>query len=180
MGVVVFEIDRNFWEVNPLFKIPKVFKEIYDFDSSKKREESSRFMWALALMYDYDSIFSSMRADERQLLINRDYLNEKDYSFDKELVDQYNKMQDDSIRKLIKLFDKEIDEAHDVLYNTQVGEVRDLEQRLDLMKKRTDLMGQLSKLVIQKQELEKLLQKDAAVKKNRGGKKDSLLEDDKI
>ena len=45
-----FNIDSSFWELNPQTII--IFNEFYEKDNSKNKIDSSKVMWAVALLVD--------------------------------------------------------------------------------------------------------------------------------
>lgn len=168
MSLTTFDIDKNFWEVNPVFKIPKVFKELYNSDKSDGKMESSRIMWALALVYDYDSKFSAMREEERLFMITRDYMGNENYAFKKELVDGYNKLQMDAERRMIQIWDQKIDEIADVIKNYYTTS--------DNIEELTKVLLNSQKLLKEKEQIEKRIEKKISTEKNRANIKESFLE----
>ena len=50
-----FDVDINFWQEWPSFKIHKVFGEIYRKNRKENLKNSSSFMWLLSLCYDRKS-----------------------------------------------------------------------------------------------------------------------------
>jgi hypothetical protein len=172
MGLVVFNQDRNFWEMNPVMKVPKVFKDLYDKDKTKNKEESSRLMWALAFVYDYDSKFYPMRKEERMQLVCRDFLNNADFRFDKQLVEAYELIQKSPERTLLDTLYEKMYEINDFLKTTRISE--ETAKLINMfMDSSLDYIDKLDKI---KNRVEKQL----PTKQNRGDKKDSLLEDEKI
>lgn len=67
----IWDIDQNFWQLNPQLKL--AFKEVYSKDKSTKKKDSSQLMWAVALYTDAKSKFKDLSELERELLIQRDY-----------------------------------------------------------------------------------------------------------
>lgn len=60
-----FDIDSDFWAVNPQLKIP--FKDVVE------NPDSSKYMWALCLQIHPDSKFFNLTDDTRKELISQDY-----------------------------------------------------------------------------------------------------------
>jgi len=91
---VHFETDGNFWIVYPEILNIEDFKEIYDKDKSKKKEESSKIMWALHLIMQPESMWFNI--PNKEILVVRDFLkkdekkikisNYKEYDLYKEIV----------------------------------------------------------------------------------------------
>ena len=61
-----FDLEVNFWKVNPQLKIPEVFSKLYRNDKSKGKHDSSQIMWAIALCYDPESKFSKQTEKDRK------------------------------------------------------------------------------------------------------------------
>jgi hypothetical protein len=59
-----FNLENNFWECNPQFKIVYPFKELYNNDKSKLKKHSSNIMWAIALCYHPDSDLYNIKDKE--------------------------------------------------------------------------------------------------------------------
>jgi hypothetical protein len=88
-----FNTDLNFWEANPIFKTIKEFKEIFDKDKSRKKEDSSQLMWAIALFVDPNPAnnWRNLTEKEKKELINSDFhpdINWEDHNI-RELIEIY-------------------------------------------------------------------------------------------
>jgi hypothetical protein len=70
-----FEVSSNFWDTNPQLVIP--FKDYRKKDKTKSHHESSKIMWAIALVYHPESKFKNLSLSERKTLVEEDYLNRK-------------------------------------------------------------------------------------------------------
>lgn len=71
-------IEDNFWLFNPEMKIPEVFASLYKSDKSKNKEDSSRLMWGIYLIYHRKSKFYNLPLEDKERLVAKDYLkNEK-------------------------------------------------------------------------------------------------------
>lgn len=77
---------NNFWKMNPTFKVPKVFKDLYNNDKSKNKKKSSDLMWALCFFFDKTSEnpYKNLQKQDRIEVINEDVLNNPDFSWDTE------------------------------------------------------------------------------------------------
>jgi hypothetical protein len=76
-----FDLNVNFWVVNPSLKIPEPFAKLYNEDKSKDKKDSSQIMWAIALLCDTDSKFANIPEDDRKNLIRKDFLKNDKFSF---------------------------------------------------------------------------------------------------
>ena len=72
-GVEIWDVEQNFWKINPHFKVPKIFNKLYTEDKSKDKKDSSQIMWALALYTDFGSYFKDLSIEERLKLLSDDY-----------------------------------------------------------------------------------------------------------
>ena len=90
---VSLNTDLNFWDVNPLFKTISVFKEFYTKDKSAKKKDSSKVMWAIALLIDPNdgNPWKNYSEDSKKLLIKTEFLEDEDFDFEdyKELLEEY-------------------------------------------------------------------------------------------
>lgn len=50
-----FNLNNNFWDYNPQFKIVSPFKELFNSDKSRGKKTSSNIMWAISLCYHPES-----------------------------------------------------------------------------------------------------------------------------
>jgi hypothetical protein len=78
--VTNFNIDENFWEANPQFKIALSFKDLYKSDRSKNKHESSKLMWFLSLTHDIASTYYNLPQHEKYEVIGEDFLGDIDYA----------------------------------------------------------------------------------------------------
>jgi len=89
-----FDVNANFWKVNPQAKI--AFDNIYKNDKSKDKVESSTIMWAIALYVDNSksNMYRNLSIEDRKDLITEEYLkNSKfDWKLYKEEIDLYKKL----------------------------------------------------------------------------------------
>ena len=88
-----FQLDANFWQTYPQMILPKAFNDLYKKDKSKGKEESSKIMWAVAMLVDTSegNKFAHLSEDDRKELIKSDYLVNDKFSFDayKDVIDSY-------------------------------------------------------------------------------------------
>jgi hypothetical protein len=86
-----WDIQANFWDVNPQLKVPAVFNKLYVEDKSKGKAHSSKLMWAVAFFSDFESKYRPLSEPERIKLICEDILGKiaEDASFKWETLDPY-------------------------------------------------------------------------------------------
>lgn len=134
MLVKSFNTDNNFWEENKNLRIPEVFAFFYKEDKSKKKEDSSKIMWAIALVYDFDSEFFKLPLIDRILLVQNDFLKQpgellkKEY---KELIESYIKLSDTPARRQLRIWNEKMDEKSSFISKTKYKE--DTWEMLDKM-----------------------------------------------
>ena len=60
VNTVDINVDSNFWEHYPNFKMANPFKKLYTSDKSKNKTISSKKMWCIALIYDRSSMYYNL------------------------------------------------------------------------------------------------------------------------
>lgn len=91
----VWNTSENYWVLHPAIKTIKLFKDLYDNDKSKEKIESSKLMWAIALMVDPNDAnpWRTVNHLDKQKLIKTDYLEDKKFNWNdpliKELTSEY-------------------------------------------------------------------------------------------
>ncbi len=99
---------KNFWEVNSVeFRIPAEFALIHKIDKGDK--ESSKLMWSIALIADYQSKYFHMSQAARVNMVFKDFMKSpKTYVDKKELIDPaikfYATMQEDCLERELAEF----------------------------------------------------------------------------
>lgn len=85
-----FNVDENFWEVNPAFLTIKEFVKMHKSDKSKDKFHSSQKMWAIAYLIDPhpDNAWKNVSEEDKIKLIKEDFYNIKweDYQ---DAIDSY-------------------------------------------------------------------------------------------
>lgn len=86
--LTTYQPNKNFWEVNSIeFKIPAEFMLIYKIDKGDK--VSSKIMWSVALIADYQSKYFNMSQSTRIKLVFKDFAkNPKLYDKYQDLINQ--------------------------------------------------------------------------------------------
>lgn len=72
-----FDLNADFWSVNPQFKV--YFSDVY------KKKDSSKMMWAIALLYDPKSIYRNLSFDDRRVVVSTLY----DGQYEESAVEKY-------------------------------------------------------------------------------------------
>jgi hypothetical protein len=120
-----FDIDSNFWEVNPQFKIPKKFSEFYKQDTSKHKAHSSKIMWAIALLIDNSSEnkFRNLQYSDREKLIAEDYLNDEKFNWDRDdiktLISEYFKLNTSKNERSLFIYEQKLEERDKFIHDTK-------------------------------------------------------------
>lgn len=120
----------NFWESHPQLTIPKAFKEFWENDSSKGKEKSSKVMWAIGLVYDYESEYADQLEVDRVKIIEDDYLESpafftKYYKRMQPLIETYMKIQETAPRRAfaewLEGMDRRTKFLHETPYTVENG-----------------------------------------------------------
>lgn len=166
----------NFWDVNDNNQLLAIqpFRDIYESDKTKSKKDSSRLMWAIALIWDYESRLYKASEADRIDAIEKDFLMDPGF-FEREqekinpVIEQYNALQQDSVYRMLRTQEKKLDERNqfmeDQAYTLATAKT------LDNMAK--DTKNILSTMDLLKKEIEKK-QGDSKIK---GDHKPSMLEE---
>lgn len=82
---VIWDLNNNFWDVNPLFELH--FRDTKEEDLSKNKRWSSYRMWCLALRSAPDSPIAQKLLEEQLIFIYDNYLVEHDRAIDELIVE---------------------------------------------------------------------------------------------
>lgn len=76
-----YRYEQNFWDTdnNSDLLALKAFKSLYQIDNHPSKEESSKIMWAIYLIYDYASQLATLPLAQRVQIIEDDFLNKPKY-----------------------------------------------------------------------------------------------------
>lgn len=169
-----FEVDSNFWKINPQLKIPEVFAKLYDSDKSKNKDESSKLMWAIALILDTESKFNNLSLDERKNLVAKDFLKNVKFNW-KSLNDQmklYTDLMTSPAQRQLQEWNRLMDEksiyVRTLKYNATTAD--EIEKRLLSNGKLYEELNRLSKM----------LEKEGSTGVVKGGSEESLSEKGEI
>lgn len=165
-----FEITANFWSINPQLVIPNDFNKLYESDKSKKKDDSSKLMWAIALIVDTESKFYNLSLKERKDIVARDYL--KNTKFDWKTLDKqvttYEKLILTPAQRQLSEWNRLMDEKNEYMKKLKyTGDTADeIEKRLLSNAKLFDELTRLSEM----------LQKEGEQGLVKGGVSESLSE----
>lgn len=114
-----FDTEANFWIMNPQLKI--VFDDFYTKDKSKDKTESSKMMWAVALITDSDSKFDNLPQDDKKDLVAKDYLKNPKFKWAivKDLVSTYENLILTPAKRALKIWNEKVLERAEFLKKTK-------------------------------------------------------------
>jgi hypothetical protein len=140
----------NFWEVHPQLTVPEAFKAFWEGDTSDKKERSSKIMWAIGLVFDYESEYADQTEEDRIALIEEDYLESPKFFIKHQakldpLIQTYMKLQENAPRRAFMEWmygmDKRTRFLHETPYTVENG------SKIDKMRAETGkLMETMEKL----------------------------------
>ena len=80
---------ENYWSLHPMMTTLAAFKEYHAQDKTKGKVESSRVMWAIAMLLDphADNALRSIERADRIRIISEDFLEAPDFDWDHTYVD---------------------------------------------------------------------------------------------
>lgn len=110
-----FDIEQNFWDLYPDFKIAMSFKTLYKQDKSRGKEKSSKLMWFVVYTTDLNSKFYKLSQDERYEIISTDYMNDSNFYNNNildinPLIEDYIKLSFSAAQKQLRAWDLKSDE----------------------------------------------------------------------
>ena len=139
--LVDFDDTKLFWET----KEGMIFKQFLECEAMIEKfglQKSSKIMWAIFLIYDWDSIFAHMTEDARIKEVEINILREKHGYWDKisddtkPFIDKLNQVQDSTERRFIKTWEETIEKRTNFLKTVTYNIVSAKE--IDRMIKETD------------------------------------------
>ena len=169
-----FEIEANFWKMNPQTRVVEEFATLYDEDKSKDKASSSQIMWALALLVDPKSKYKELSLKERKSIIATGYLKQPKFNWDNyaKHIDTYKKVNSSAAQRQLDKWSEFMDQKTEYLntmtYNSDTAE--EIEARLLSNGK---LFGEL-------QRLSDMLVKEGEEGTVKGGTMESLSEKGEI
>lgn len=138
-----FDTDKNFWIEHPDMKVISPFKQIFEDDKSKKKEDSSKMMWFIVLCYDRDSKFYKLSAeglDGKHSIVGEDFMGDIKYYSKWKLVlepviEEYIRLQYSPMERHLKTWEDLLDKRTSFLKSQEYDFETD--EKLDKMAERT-------------------------------------------
>lgn len=80
--------DLNYWELHPIIKTFKVFGDLYKTDKSKKKDKSSKIMWAVAMYADphEENLWYRTNTMDRKKYIAEEYLENSSFDWEDKAI----------------------------------------------------------------------------------------------
>lgn len=169
-----FDIDANFWELNPIFKVLGKFANFYKNDKSGNRRISSKIMWAVSLFADTDkeNRLRNFSEKDRKKLIAEDYLKDEKFDWEKyeQYVDYYRETQLTAAKRSLMKLKTKLEEREEWITSTPY--TMENARELDTILANTDKLFSLSARL--EAQIEK--EENEASGDVRGGRTESLTE----
>jgi hypothetical protein len=135
-------IDDNFWELNPEFNV------IGEVNSFRRKiaddDKSSKIMWSLWLLYNYDSPFKTMNLSDRVIEISTNYLEDDLYKYEN-FSDWYYDNFKSKEEKMLDKWEKDLDDR-EKLFDSIPWTKNDLSVKEGMLKSRSALFEQYAKV----------------------------------
>lgn len=111
IDITKFDGESNFWELFPQLKYIKPYSDLYEFDQTDNKTQSSKDMWVIALLMDPspDNKFYRINPLEKRLdMLKETYhsLFDKEHQYVKPCFDNYTK---DNLDEVERAFKDEVD-----------------------------------------------------------------------
>jgi len=170
-----FDINTNFWDANPQFKILGKFAVFYRADTSKGKHVSSKVMWAVALFTDTDkdNKFKNLPKKDKEKIIADEYIRDDKFKWKKYhyLIEYYKETQLTVSKRSLFFFKKKIQEREEFLDKIEYS----LENAAELDR----IMSNTEKLFGMISGLEAQIEKEDSIESGgiaKGGRKESASE----
>jgi hypothetical protein len=119
-----FDSKINFWKANPDLILAGPFKQIYDSDRSKGKDDSSKLLHFVALCYDNESKYYKLIPAEKHKYAGKDICGDGDF-YTKNKVEAdlaisfYIKLNDDTpARRALRAWEKKMEERSEFIDST--------------------------------------------------------------
>ena len=165
-----FETNNNFWKVNKQLDIPEEFESFRYNDRSRDKEESSKIMWAIALLLDPDSKFKRLRLQDRKTLIAKDFLKNEKFQWEKykDITTFYEKLILTPAQRQLMIWEQKLDEKTELMSVTTYD--------LDNAEMLEKLLASNSKLFTELERIKDQLEREDDGGKTQGGSEESAVE----
>lgn len=122
-----FEPTLNFWIEHVQLAAAGPIKKLYEEDKSKNKIESSKLMWCIVLIWDFNSKFYNLpeKGDDSKIdLIFGDYYGDPEYytknkDFIDDIKNHYLKLQETPARRSLRSIEEKLEEREVFLNNTK-------------------------------------------------------------
>ena len=158
----ILDTRTNFWEAHPNFLSVGTFNTFYEKDKGKKKDYSSRVMWAVALLVDLhpENTWKNKPEGEKKPVLAEDIIGDKGFDWDKvqylidEYVDRCTSVPKKELRNFLnKIHDRQkfIDKTPFTLDSIEDGRtIKGTADQLDKMMERTSKIWAVYDELIQK------------------------------
>ena len=116
--------DENYWSLHPQMKTIKAFRDLYERDKKKGKNESSTMMWAIALLVDPHELnpWRNTNPLDRTKLIAEDYIGDVDFPWEDDdiqlLIDTYTDFSLSPAEKALVQIEKKIADRGRFIHKT--------------------------------------------------------------
>lgn len=148
--VDIWDIEQNFWLLNPQLKL--VFKSVYESDKSKNKENSSKWMWSVALFTDIKSKFKDLNETEREIIIQKDYNKSFNVVSAKSEIDKWKTFLSPAERHLMEL-EKKFEQRTEYLRNVEYSAdtIDDLDKQIANTEKLLNALAKFKTMVAEEE-----------------------------
>ena len=152
-----FDIDVNFWQINPVFKVTGEFAKFYKKDTSKDKRASSKVMWAISLFADTskENKLRNYSEKDRKVLISVDWIKDDAFKWGKftHLVVAYREIELTPSKRSL-LFLRQKLEEREMFLSTTTYTIENAKNLDDIIANTDKLFNLVSKLeaLIEKEE----------------------------
>ena len=161
-----WDYSSDFWTIHPQLELEPTFKEF-----KKINKDSSKIMWAIAFIYDFDSqyynwtIKDKIKFAEEEILKKKDSFTEEKY---KTIIGIFDKFQDSAGRRQLKEWSRIMDEKTDLM--------RSMKYNLANWETIEKMLASNSKLYSELERIQSMLDKEGVSDRAKGGSEESLAE----
>jgi hypothetical protein len=167
-----FEIEENFWKTYPQLKYPEEFKDLRTKDKTRDKAASSKYMWFIALCYDWESIFIKLEETERWKIVGKDFFNDEKFINRVDLksaIEAYNKFQDTPAKRQYRELMKLMDDRSSFINGTRYSK--------DSYKMIEDMLKNASNIYDELEKIKQKVDQEESAGKVKGGANTSMIDD---
>ena len=133
----IFDIEDNNVKVSPEILTIKAFKDVWDLDTSKNKENAYRDFTYIYHMCDFNSPYSLYPSTERDSSVKTEVLGDSKYKVKKEVTEaviQYKKCIESPLTRLLDASKKRIDDIVYYFNNNDVEDISEAKISADILK----------------------------------------------